>query len=265
MLVQRKTVRSAIRDTSTDAGMSLLFEELDWRPTPIGTLSLRRRRDLTTGADIHEIKLGDEFLMSSQFTAAEEELARLGIAAASGRELDVAVGGLGLGYTAAAALADPRVASLVVVEALPAVIEWHEQQLLPLGATLTGDQRCRFVQGDFFAMIAGTGLDPDAPGRRFDAVLLDVDHSPDNVLDPSHAPFYAPEGLVRLAGHLKPAGMFGLWSNEPPDAAFEAVLADVFAATESRVVAFPRLRQEGEATNTIYLARTAGSPPSRDG
>ena len=68
--------------------MSLYFEELDYRPTAIGVLSLRRRRSLSTGADIFEIKLGDEFLMSSQFTAAEIELARLGLAARPGAELE---------------------------------------------------------------------------------------------------------------------------------------------------------------------------------
>src|SRR5436190_15647026 len=44
--------------------MSLDFEELDYRPTPIGALSLRRRRELKLGVDVFEIKLGDEFLMS---------------------------------------------------------------------------------------------------------------------------------------------------------------------------------------------------------
>ena len=82
--------------------MSLLFEELDWRPTPIGTLSLRRRKQPATGIDVYEIKLGEEFLMSSLFTVAEVELARLGLAAATGTQLDVVVGGLGLGYTAEA-------------------------------------------------------------------------------------------------------------------------------------------------------------------
>ena len=61
--------------------MSLSFEELDFRPTPMGVLSLRRRRRPMSDVDVYEIKLGDEFLMSSQFTAAEIELARLGLAA----------------------------------------------------------------------------------------------------------------------------------------------------------------------------------------
>src|SRR3984893_5857485 len=172
--------------------MSVNFEELDFRPTPMGVLSLRRRKSLTSGGDIYEIKLGDEFLMSSAFTTAEIELGRLGLAAC----FDVGVGGLGLGYTAQAVLENPGVRSLVVVDALAEVIEWHQQGLLPLGKQLTGDPRCRLVNGDFFAMSHSTeGFDPDAPRRRFDAVLVDIDHSPRNLLHPRHAPPDAPEGL----------------------------------------------------------------------
>src|SRR5882672_3476807 len=132
--------------------MSLYFEELDFRPTAMGALSLRRRRQLSTGIDVYEIKLGDEFLMSSLFTVAEIALARLGLGALERTNLDVVVGGLGLGYTAQAVLEDSRVRSLVVVDALAEVIEWHERGLLPLGKQLTADLRCRLVHGDFFAM-----------------------------------------------------------------------------------------------------------------
>lgn len=130
--------------------MSLYFEELDYRPTPIGALSLRRRRELSLGVDVFEIKLGDEFLMSSLFTASEIALARLGLAELSGANLDVVVGGLGLGYTAQAVLEHKAVKSLLIVEALDAVIDWHEKGVLPLGPTLTADPRSRFVLGDFF-------------------------------------------------------------------------------------------------------------------
>src|ERR1700692_3453960 len=141
--------------------MSVNFEELDFRPTPMGTLSLRRRRSLTTGLDIYEIKLGDEFLMSSAFTAAEIALARIGLAALERSDLDVVVGGLGLGYTALAALENPAVKSLIVVDALSEGIEWHAQGLLPLGTQITGDPRCRLVHGDFFAISASSdGFDP---------------------------------------------------------------------------------------------------------
>ena len=81
------------------------FEELDWSATPIGEVSLRRRRDVVTGEDVFEVKLGDEFLMSSLFTVAEVELARLALARLPGSRLDVVVGWLGLGFTAQAVLA----------------------------------------------------------------------------------------------------------------------------------------------------------------
>src|SRR4051794_26490584 len=174
------------------------FEELDWQNTEMGEISLRRRLDRTVQVDVYEVKLGDEFLMSSLFPVAEIELARLGLAACAGDELDVVVGGLGLGYTTVTALEDPRVRSLVVVEALAPVIGWHERQLLPDAETLVDDPRARLVQGDFFALVREPGgFGADVP-RRVHAVLLDIDHTPRHVLHPSHAAFYSPSGLRGL-------------------------------------------------------------------
>ena len=237
------------------------FEELDYRPTPIGALSLRRRRELSLGLDVFEIKLGDEYLMSSLFTASEIALARLGLAELSGADLDVVVGGLGLGYTAQAVLEHEAVKSLVIVEALDAVIDWHKKCVLPLGSALTADPRSRFVLGDFFALAASKkGFDPDAPARRFDAILVDIDHSPDFLLDPQNAAFYQPTGLQRLAAHLLPGGVFGLWSNEVPDEAFTQRLNAVFAEARAERVAFHNPLQNREFTQTIYLARTEAAP-----
>ncbi|MFG2247984.1 spermidine synthase [Spirillospora sp. NPDC048823] len=237
--------------------MGALFEELDWRPTPMGAISLRRRRDPSLRIDVYEIKLDDDFLMSSLWTAGEIELARLGLAAAEGTGLNVAVGGLGLGYTADAALDEPRVRSLVVVETLAEVIDWHRAKLVPLGERLTTDDRCRLVQGDFFAMASSeTGLDPRTPGGRFHAVLLDIDHSPSHLLATGHASFYRPGPLGRLAARIHPGGVFALWSNDPPDDAFTAVLGEVFAEVTAHVVEFPNHVQGGTAANTVYVART---------
>jgi hypothetical protein len=61
-----------------------------------------------------------------------------------------------------------------------------------------------------------------------------------------------------LAEHLKPGGVFGLWSNDAPDDAFRATLAEVFATTDARVITFRNARQDGDSTATIYLARHAG-------
>ena len=235
--------------------MSIFFEELDYRPTPMGVLTLRRRRKPGADVDIYEIKLGDEFLMSSAFTAAEIALADIGLSSLPQDGLDVVVGGLGLGYTAQAALANKRVGALVVIDALPEVIEWHQAGLIPVGRELTADPRCRLVHGDFFTMStsASGSLDPAAPGRRFDAVLVDIDHAPDNLLHPSHAVLYTAAGLQRLSEHLKPGGVFALWSNDPPDAAFEALLERVFGAVQAHVVAFENLSGEEEVSNTVYV------------
>jgi spermidine synthase len=235
--------------------MSIYFEELDYRPTPMGVLTLRRRRKPETEIDVYEIKLGDEFLMSSAFTAAEIALADIGLASFLQGELDVVVGGLGLGYTAQATLKNPRVGSLIVIDALPEVIEWHEAGLIPVGKELSADPRCRLVHGDFFTMAtsAGGSLDPAAPGRRFDAVLVDIDHAPDNLLHPSHAVLYTAGGLRRLSEHLKPDGVFALWSNDPPDAAFERLLASVFGAVQAHVVKFENLSGDDEVANTVYV------------
>jgi spermidine synthase len=237
--------------------MSVRFEEIDWCPTEKGEISLRRRRDPLSGADVYEVKLDDEFLMSSQFTAGEIALAQLGLGKLSGSVPDVVVGGLGLGYTAQTVLDDPGVRSLIVVEALGEVIDWHERELVPLGARLTSDPRCRLVRGDFFAMAAdSSGFDPDMPGRRFHALLLDIDHSPDHVLHPSHAAFYEADGLRGLADCLHPEGVFALWSNDPPNEHFNSVLAEVFVESEAHVVAFDNPLQGGTAANTVYVART---------
>ncbi|MDF1792419.1 MAG: spermidine synthase [Thalassobaculaceae bacterium] len=238
--------------------MSPIFEELDYRETPIGALSLRRRHDLRLGEDVLEIKLGDAFLMSSRFTASEIALARLGLADVTSDAPDVVVGGLGLGYTAATVLEDAGVGSLVVVDMLDAVIGWHRDGLLPLGPVLTSDPRCRLVQGDFFALAAAdAGFDPDRPGRKLDAILVDIDHAPEDLLDDGSAGFYTTDGLTALARHLKPGGVFGLWSNEPPDDAFTGRLAGIFAAARAEPVVFDNPYQGNMVTQTVYLASVA--------
>jgi spermidine synthase len=235
--------------------VSARFEVLDVSPTPLGDVTLWRRLDPTTGGDVFEVKLGDEYLMSSRFTAAEEAVARIALAALPGTDLDVVVGGLGLGYTAQTVLDDPRVRSLVVVDALAAVIGWHEKGLVPVSVSSSSDPRCRLVLGDFFAMNAGTGFDPDEPERLFDAIVVDIDHSPRHFLNPGNAAFYAEPGVRRLAERLRPGGVFTLWSNDPPDDDYLAVLRSVFEQVDCEVVRFDNPLQDREATNSVYVAR----------
>ncbi|MFF8765863.1 spermidine synthase [Nocardiopsis dassonvillei] len=246
--------------------MSARFQELDWRATPMGELSLRRRHDPLFRKEVYEIKLDDDFLMSSLFTAAEVELARLALAELDGADgtggadaadgLRVAVGGLGLGYTAHTVLEDPRVGSLVVVEALGEVIDWHREGLIPSGAALVSDSRCRLEHGDFFASVgAGSGPAPDLGAEPFHAVIVDIDHSPRHLLHPSHAGLYTAQGLCRLRERLlAPGGVFALWSNDAPDEEFTDLLAEVFTTARAEVVDFPNPQQDHDASNTVYVA-----------
>jgi spermidine synthase len=241
--------------------MRVNFEELDYHRTAMGELILRRRRALEAdGREIFEVKLNDEYLMSSLFHESEVALADLGLSGLTGQGWDVVVGGLGLGYTAAAALKYGRVARMIVVEALAPVIDWHQRELVPNGTLLSNDARCRYYHADFFALARGNGFDPDVPAHPFDAILLDIDHTPDTLLNPSHADLYSEEGMMRLRAFLRPGGVFGLWSNDVPDKGFLAILSRVFDQVNGHVVEFENPIQGKTATNGVYVAKVESGP-----
>lgn len=238
--------------------MSLLFEELDSQESPLGEISLRKRRIPALGdRDIYEVKLGEEFLMSSMFVAAEEALSTLGLAQVEGEQLKVVVGGLGLGYTAVAALADERITELLVVDALETVIHWHQQERVPLGKVLNADPRNRYVLGSFFDLATApeTGFDPQQAGKKFDAILLDIDHSPTEYLNPANAGFYTTANLTLMANQLVEDGVFAMWSQNPPEDDFIALLKTVFETVESHLVPFENPFQGGIATNSVYVCK----------
>jgi hypothetical protein len=95
-------------------------------------------------------------------------------------------------------------------------------------------------------------------------VLVDIDHSPDCLLDPRNAAFYRDDGLSRLAAHLRPGGIFALWSNDRPDGAFTARLGRIFANAGAEEVTFHNPLQDKPFTQTIYLAKkqAASAEPS---
>src|SRR5690606_22161642 len=172
---------------------------------------------------------------------------QLGLAAVTHDDLRVVVGGLGLGYTAVAALADSRVVSLDVVDALAAVIEWHQRGLLPVSAELIGDSRTTLVHEDFFALMRAE------PTKIYDAILLDVDHTPRHQLDPSHADLYGVAGLRRVSRHLADGGVFALWSDDPADDEFMQRLGSVFVNAAAHAVSFDNALTGGVSSNTVYV------------
>ena len=110
-------------DSKSNAGI----KELGFQNTPLGELTLRRRPEpRLNNQEVFEVKLGDEYLMSSLFTESERQLATLGLAPLAGK-LDVVIGGLGLGYTAAEALKNENVDRLLVIDLFQAVIDWHNE------------------------------------------------------------------------------------------------------------------------------------------
>ncbi len=238
------------------------FEEIDYQQTPLGEVILRRRTMQSLGdKEIYEIMLGSEFLMSSLFTVVEEELSSLGIAATEkafhDTQLDVVVGGLGLGYTAKVALDQPSVGDLIVVDYLQPVIDWHQRGLVPLGKGLTNDPRCHFEHGDFFKRAisdGGIGFDSQSAGRKFHAILLDIDHSPAHLLNERHASFYQAEGLRKMTDQLHPGGVFALWSDDPPEETFMSALRDVFSRVDTHVVPFENPILGRDSESTVYVA-----------
>ncbi len=235
------------------------FEELDFQQTALGDLFLRRRvMHSLGGIEVFEVKLGEAFLMSSLFHEVEEALAHLGLGELEGTGWEVVVGGLGLGYTAAAALEHAEVSSLLVVDALQPVIDWHQRGLVPLGARLAGEPRCRLRAGDFFTLATSAdGFDARAAGRLFHAILLDIDHSPRDLLHERNAAFYTTAGLTALAAHLRPDGVFAMWSDEPPEEEFMAVVDTVFATVRAHEVTFANPLLEADSASTVYVARKA--------
>lgn len=226
------------------------FEILAYEDTPLGPLCLRRRALLSMpGTVVTEVTLNHEFLMSSLYTASEAALSRLALEMHPGAELRVLVGGLGLGYTARAALESPRVAQVVVVELMPQVVDWLERDLLPLSEEMrAADERLGVEIGDFFARMAAP------PTERFDLILVDIDHAPDQYLDHANAPFYTAEGLRSVKAHLAAGGVLAVWSSaESPD--FAEGLERSFDEVRIEAIRFFNEMVDEETVDWIFLAR----------
>jgi len=233
--------------------MDYRFEVVDFVETPIGIVDLRRRLlpDANGGA-VMQVHVDGYLLMSSANTVSERALATSALAAHASPSgpLEVLVGGLGLGYTAHAALHDPRVSRVVVLDLLPAVAAWMREGHLPLSAALNADPRLEIAEGDVYARLLGPVQE------RCDLLLIDVDHAPNDPLQPASAPFYTVEGQRRAMQHLAPGGVLGVWSAEDDDE-FARVLDAVYPWSRRERI---RWSDEalGEKEDVLFLARVRG-------
>ncbi len=236
--------------------LSELFKELDYQKTPLGEVSLRRRKQLKLNKDIFEVILNNEHLMSNLFIFSEVALASIPLKEMKSKSPDILIGGLGLGYTAKEVLSYQHVKSLTIIEYLEPVISWHQKGILPIGKLLLEDARCNIISSDFFkSAFDEIGFDPNAKYRKFDGIFLDIDHAPDFHLNPSNAKFYGVEGMENIKRNLKDNGLFSLWSNNPPENDFVEFLKEVFTNARAEKVIFYNSILEEDCTQTVYIAK----------
>lgn len=225
------------------------FEILAYEPTSLGVLCLRQRELASDpGTRVTEVTLNGEFLMSSLLTDSERALARIGLEMHAGEELEVLVGGLGLGYTAQAALQSPRVSEVEVIEFLPQVIGWMQQGLVPLSEELNADDRVKISENDVYAFLTG----PATTG--YDLILIDVDHSPDDLLHQANSGFYSEQGLAAASKHLNPGGILGVWSYAESSPLADR-MKEVFAETTVRPITAWNQLIDQQQTDWLFFAR----------
>lgn len=225
------------------------IEILAYEDTDLGLLCLRRRELLSQpGTMVTEITLNHEYLMSSYNTLSERQLATYALEMNSHENLKVLVGGLGLGYTAGEALTSSRVASVEVVEFLPPVIDWLQRGLFPLAEQLKADSRLSVVAGDVYERLSRP------PDKRFDLILIDVDHSPDENLDDANASFYTEAGLLQAKAHLAPDGVLGVWSYAE-SSPFADALHCVFQNVVVKEATFNNTLIDQVTTDWLFFAR----------
>jgi spermidine synthase len=217
-----------------------------------GALSLfKRDREFSIRMDGCEI-------MNSRQHGSEEALAELACTRIAGRPgARVLIGGLGMGFTLAAALRRLGVGSRVeVAELVPAVVAWNRGVLAHLAGHPLADERVTVRAEDVVRILK------EARGA-YDAVLLDVDNGPDGLTSKGNGWLYSHGGLVASFAALRPGGVLGVWS-AGSDRAFVGRLRRAgFAVDEIRV----RARASGKgARHTIWIAvRDASVHPNRPG
>lgn len=185
-------------------------------------------------------------LMNSRVYNSEQELAKLGCAHIKNKDhAEVLVGGLGMGYTLAAALDSVTANSRVTVaELIPEVVEWNQGPLGECAGNPLADSRCQVRLGDIAELIK-------LQQPNFDAILLDVDNGPEGITQSNNNWLYATRGLDALYNSLRPAGVLAVWS-AGVDAMFVTQLKKAGFTVQVHTV---RARPGKGSRHTIFLAK----------
>ncbi|HEV2506268.1 MAG TPA: hypothetical protein VGV39_24545 [Mesorhizobium sp.] len=217
------------------------WEQLDAARTPDGKQELRLKR---RGSEF-SIMLGSNELMNSRLSGSEQALARLSLEKLGKRDhIHVLVGGLGMGFTLRAALAElGSDAKVTVAELVPAVIAWAQGPMSDIFNGCLDDARVTVRQSDVGRLI-------DAARLEFDAILLDVDNGPEGLTQDSNDTLYGFAGLKAARTALKPGGVLAVWSSGP-DRGFTRRLQQSGFSAEALTV---RAHGKRGAKHTIWLA-----------
>ena len=219
---------------------------LDTATIPDGGGELRL---MQRGAEF-SIMIGSNELMNSRLSGSEEALASLSAAKIAGRpKANVLIGGLGMGFTLRAALAEfADDATITVAELVPAVVAWARGPMQPVFGTCLDDPRVKIHEGDVGQPIrAGRG--------QFDAILLDVDNGPEGLTRESNDGLYTMQGLGAAFAALRPGGVLAVWSPGPNAAFTQRLRKAGFAAEEVGVRAH---RGKRGAKHVIWIAVRPG-------
>jgi spermidine synthase len=150
-------------------------------------------------------------LMSTRQAGSEEAMANLAAARIGARpKVRILIGGLGMGFTLRAALAQFRPdAEIVVAELVPEIAgAWARGPLAHVHGDTLDDPRLSLRVADVGKVMADDE-------RKFDAILLDVDNGPEGLSRPGNDALYSHAGIARAKAALKPGGMLAVWSVAP--------------------------------------------------
>ncbi len=186
---------------------------------------------LFQSGELFSIKIpGRGDLMNSRVHGSEKALADLACEKLGNNEKPrLLIGGLGMGFTLAAALkAVGPGAEVVVAELVPEVVEWNRTLIgAPAGNPLS-DKRSKVIVGDVADIIR-------QERGGFDAILMDVDNGPEGLVRRENDWLYSAAGLRATRAALRSNGVLTVWSSSP-DRAFSKRLRQAGFDVSERVV-----------------------------